>query len=106
MAAQAPLEHAGDAESPAESLKSCCPAHDTETVLNGLHPALRIWLRPIRDELVVVSSTFDKPLGQFTMPELMAWGTVFCYAAATGMIAGRLAGNLAVTILRGPVIRR
>lgn len=64
---------------------------------------VQAWLKPIRPFFDDAVSTFDKPLAELTIPEIMSWVMVFAYAIGTGMIAGRIAGNLAATALRGPV---
>lgn len=89
----------------AESAAPCCPAHDVDALLAGLPAPVQLWARPVRDALGIVGGTASKPLGQLTMQELMAWGFLLLYSAATGAVLGHLAGNLAAAALRGPYRR-
>lgn len=73
--------------------------------LNGLPAPVRLWLAPIREPLAVMAATSGKPVGELTMPEVMAWAMVGAYCVLSGMVLGRVAGNLAVTALRGPYRR-
>lgn len=71
-------------------------------ILAGTPAWLRLWLAPIGEPLRRVGATADKPLAELTMTDLVAWGCVLTYAAATGMVAARLAANLAAAAVRGP----
>lgn len=62
--------------------------------LAAAHPAVRAWLRPVASELAVMTATRDKPLGQLTLPEVLAWAVVLGYAALTGAVLGAMAGNV------------
>ena len=66
------------------------------------HPVVQLWLRPIEPFMSTAGKALDKPLAEVTPAELLAIITVFVYAAGTGMLIGQLAGNLALTVLRGP----
>jgi hypothetical protein len=65
------------------------------------HPLARAWLAPVRRQLAVMEETKGKPIGQFTMPEVIAWATVILYAVNTGMLAGMMAGNVLRVAVRG-----
>ncbi len=82
------------------------PADEVRETLNGLPAPARLWLTPIRGPLAMVIGSKDKTLGDLTMPEVMAWGIIAGYLILSGVVGGRLAGNLAATVLRGPGVRR
>lgn len=65
-------------------------------------PALvRLWLKPVESVYPTLKGTVDKPIGQFTMPELIAWGLTLAYLATSVALAETLAFNLARVALRG-----
>lgn len=67
-----------------------------------LKKAIRAWSRPVRSQLESIDASMDKPIGQMTMPELMAWVYVLGYGGLTGYVAGTMAANLLHSALRGP----
>jgi hypothetical protein len=82
-------------------------SEDLTTPEHELHaparPALYdLWLMPIRKPLAQASATAEKPIGEMTVPDLMAWVYVLGYGGISGYIAGRLIGNLLVVALGGP----
>jgi len=93
------------AQEAAESTAEAPAARAVAEVLAGFHPLARVWLYPITGSLEVVTGTVDKPVGALTMIELMAWASVLGYAALSGYVAGRIAGNVAAVALRGPARR-
>jgi len=70
-------------------------------ILTGSHPLVRAWLRPVAPLLPVMAATQDKPIGQFTMTELITWGTVIAYIASSMMLAESLALNVLRVAVRG-----
>lgn len=68
--------------------------------------AYPLWLKPVQEPLQIAAATKDKPLGELTMTEFLAWGAVIMYATAAGMLAGHLLANVATVALRGPVVIR
>jgi hypothetical protein len=74
----------------------------TELDVTKFPAPVRLWLAPIRDQLPVIAATKDKPLAELTMPEIAAWAMVGFYCVVSGIAAGQLAANVAVTVLRGP----
>lgn len=62
---------------------------------------LEFWLRPVRDVLPTLNATADKPIGQFTVPELMSWALVLGYVFASASLAGAMAGNIVRVAVRG-----
>lgn len=62
---------------------------------------LRLWLKPVEPLLPVLAETRDKPVGQFTVPELMAWGLTVGYIASSMALAELLALNLLRVAVRG-----
>jgi hypothetical protein len=65
------------------------------------HPLVRAWLRPVIPLLPVLLDTEDKPVGQFTMRELITWGTVLAYIAGSVALAEALALNVLRVAVRG-----
>jgi hypothetical protein len=62
---------------------------------------LRLWLRPVEPMLPVLCETQDKPIGQFTMKELLAWAATLGYFTCSLMLAEKLAFNLLHVAVRG-----
>jgi hypothetical protein len=54
-----------------------------------------LWLKPVEELLPIMVQTKDKPIGQFTMQELMS------YVFASASLAGAMAGNLVRVAIRG-----
>jgi hypothetical protein len=76
---------------------------DLDRLVNGpdMPAALRLWLKPVDDLLPTLEETRDKPLGQLTVPEVLAWVTVIAYFTSSIALAGALAGNVARVAIRG-----
>jgi hypothetical protein len=62
---------------------------------------LRLWLKPVEPLLPILHDTRDKPIGQFTMQELIAWGLALGYLGTTILIADRLLINLLNVAVKG-----
>jgi hypothetical protein len=54
----------------------------------------QLWLRPIRGPFERAAETVHKPIGQLTVPEAVDWAACLGYAALTGYVIGKMAGNL------------
>ena len=61
----------------------------------------RLWLKPVEQLLPVLADTQDKPIGQFTMRELVAWGATLGYLVGSMMLAEAMLLNLARVAIRG-----
>lgn len=81
---------------------SSVPADWTVTAQGTLPRPVQLWLGPIREQLDIVARSKDKPLAELTMPEVAAWAICGAWCVLTGVIAGQVAANVAVTVLRGP----
>lgn len=68
---------------------------------DGLPLLAQLWLKPIRGVAPVLKATKDKPIGQFTMEELLAWAATLTYLFTSAALAGQLAGNLLRVAVRG-----
>lgn len=67
----------------------------------GLPKLAQLWLKPVRDVAPTLIATKDKPVGQFTVPELLAWGLTIGYLMASVALAETLAFNLLRVAVRG-----
>lgn len=60
-----------------------------------------LWLKPVEPLLPVLAATEDKPIGQFTMKELLAWACTLGYVFASVTLAEAMVLNLARVAVRG-----
>ena len=68
------------------------------------HPVGRLtalWLKPVEELLPIMVQTKDKPIGQFTMHELLAWACTLGYMFASITLAEAMLLNLARVAVRG-----
>lgn len=63
--------------------------------------AVDLWMSPIRGQMDLCALTIKKPLGELTMPELLAWGICLSYGAMTGYVIGKVTANLVEVAVRG-----
>lgn len=67
----------------------------------GMPALARLWLKPVESVYPTLKGTQDKPIGQFTMPELIAWGLTLAYLATSMALAETLALNVLRVAVRG-----
>jgi len=67
----------------------------------GANPLARLWAKPIKDILPTLEATKDKPVGQFTMGELLSWAAVVGYVIGSMVVAETLALNVLRVAVRG-----
>lgn len=60
-----------------------------------------LWMTPIKPILPTLRKTVDKPIGQLTMQEILAWGLAVGYIVATVTVAEAMLMNLARVAIRG-----
>lgn len=60
-----------------------------------------LWFRPLEPLLPILKDTAAKPIGQFTMTELLAWGVTFGYLISSMMVAEMMLLNVARVAIRG-----
>jgi hypothetical protein len=79
---------------------------DTDIARPTGNTLIDLALRPVSPMFPVLAATKDKPLGEFTMTELLTWGAVGFYLVALELLVLRVTARVAVNMLRGPAIRR
>jgi hypothetical protein len=62
---------------------------------------MQLWLRPVDPLRPILNDTVSKPIGQFTMRELLAWGATLTYLFSSVMLAEAMLLNLARVAIRG-----
>jgi hypothetical protein len=60
-----------------------------------------LWLKPVEELLPIMVQTQNKPIGQFTMTELLAWACTLGYMFASITLAETMLLNLARVAVRG-----
>jgi hypothetical protein len=77
-------------------------------LVNGPDPfghlprAVQLWLAPVKPVMPVLQDSMAKPIGQYTMTELLAWSLTIAYI--TGSLA--LVQALTLNLIRVAVIGR
>jgi hypothetical protein len=60
-----------------------------------------LWLKPVETLLPVLQATAEKPIGQFTMREVLAWSCTIGYIMASVTLAEAMAINVLRVAIRG-----